>query len=203
MDVSRETRDRLACLVGLLLRWNARINLIGGSAPAEEIWRRHIANSLQLAPLMGTAARAMDLGSGAGFPGLVLALATGVPFTLVEADRRKAAFLREAARLTRAPVLVHPGRIGSARLDPAPLITARALAPISQLLEYAEPLLAQGGVCLFPKGASGEQELTAAAAGWQMVVQRVPSRTAPRSTIFRISEIARAGGSVRPVRPKP
>jgi 16S rRNA (guanine527-N7)-methyltransferase len=199
VDVSRETRDRLADLVGLLLRWNARINLIA-RADEDEIWHRHIADSLQLVPLMKRPARAIDLGSGGGFPGLVLALATGVPFTLIEADRRKAAFLAEAARVTKAPATIHAGRIEGARLAPAPLITARALSPIAELLAYGAPLLAEGGVCLFPKGATGESELTTAAGQWQMTIERFPSRTAPHSTIFRISEIARAGASVKPGR---
>ena len=99
-------------------------------------------------------ARAIDLGSGAGFPGLILALATSSQFDLIEADQRKAAFLREAARVTGAPVRIHATRIESAGLAPAPLITARAVAPLSKLLALAAPLLAPGGHCLFLKGAS-------------------------------------------------
>ncbi len=195
-DVPRETHNRLRAFTRLLTHWNRRINLTA-DADQDAIWRRHILDSLQLAPLMGKPTAAIDLGSGAGFPGLVLALATGVPFTLIEADRRKAAFLSEAVRLTGASATVHVGRIEDARLQPAPLVTARAVAPLTRLLTLAAPLLTAEGVCLFPKGVSAETELTAAVLQWQMTVERFPSRTAPRSTIFRISEIAHAGAGVQ------
>lgn len=194
VDVSRETSDRLRNYTALLLRWNSRINLIGPSAP-DEVWERHVLDSLQLAPMLAGVARAVDLGSGAGLPGLVLAIATGVPFTLVEADRRKAAFLTEAARQTAAPVTVLSQRAEHLQIPPAPAVTARALAPLRILLGLAQPLLAEGGFCLFPKGARADEELTDAATEWQMNVQRFASRTSPQSSIFRISEIARARGA--------
>ena len=190
-DVSRETRAALEKYSALLLRWNRTVNLV---APGDEpqLWERHIANSLQLAPLICQPIdRAIDLGSGAGFPGLILALATGIPFDLVEADQRKAAFLREAARITGAPVRVHAVRIESADLPPAPLITARALAPLPKLLDLAAPLLAPGGQCLFLKGISAQTELTHAAAQWHMRVERIPSRTAPDACILRITDLRR------------
>ncbi len=135
--------------------------------------------------------RAIDLGSGAGFPGLVLALATRVPFDLIESDQRKAAFLREAARLTGAPVRVHAVRIEAANVGPAPLITARGLAPLPRLLSLAAPLLTKSGECLFLKGAGAEAELTQSTAKWHMQVERIPSRTAPDACILRISELCR------------
>ena len=119
----------------------------------------------------------------------MLAIATGSPFDLVEADQRKATFLREAARLTAAPVSVHAVRIEVAAIRPAPLITARALAPLDTLLRWASPLLMLGGTCLLPKGRGVEDELTTAAARWHMHVLRTPSRTDPSATILRISEI--------------
>jgi len=187
-DVPRETLD---CFAALLIRWNRTVNLI---APKDQaaLWDRHIADSLQLAPLMVPRPdRAIDLGSGAGFPGLVLAIATGVPFDLIEADKRKAAFLREAARVTGAPVRIHATRIEAARIPPAPLITARALAPLPRLLTLAAPLLAPDGICLFLKGGNAQAELTEAAAQWHMQVQSVPSRTAADACIFRISHLNR------------
>jgi 16S rRNA (guanine527-N7)-methyltransferase len=188
-SVSRETRQRLAAYVDLLLRWQRTINLIS-QRDAGQIWTRHIADSLQLAPLIppGTD-RGIDLGSGAGLPGLVLAIATGIPFDLIEADHRKAAFLREAARLTAAPATIHATRIEAAPVLPAPLVTARAVAPLDTLLGWAFPLLAPNGICLFPKGRGVEDELTSAAAQWHMHVVRTPSRTDPSATILRISEI--------------
>ncbi len=187
------SEDRLAALgrfAELLLRWNRTVNLIARRDEAN-LWDRHIADSLQLAALLpGPApARAIDLGSGGGFPGLVLAIATGIAFDLVESDQRKAAFLREAARIAGAPATVHATRIEAARIPPAPLITARALAPLPDLLALAAPLLAENGVCLFLKGANADTELTAAAARWHMRTERFPSRTAPGASILRISEI--------------
>ena len=176
----------------LLLRWQRTINLIS-ARDIEYVWPRHIADSLQLLPLIPPDTdRAIDLGSGAGLPGLVLAIATGLPFDLVESDHRKAAFLREAARLTGAPATIHATRIETASVPPARLITARALAPLPILLRWASPLLAPGGICLFPKGRSAEDELTDAASKWHMHIERTPSRTDTSATIFRISEITPA-----------
>ena len=190
--VSRETHERLTAYVELLLRWQRTINLIS-PRDVEQIWTRHIADSLQLAALIPPQiGRGIDLGSGAGLPGLVLAIATGLHFDLVEADQRKAAFLREAARVTGAATTIHASRIEAVSIAPAPLVTARALAPLATLLGWAVKFLAPGGICLFPKGRSAEDELTAAASQWQMQIHRTPSRTDPSATIFRISEIGPA-----------
>jgi 16S rRNA (guanine527-N7)-methyltransferase len=191
VDVSRETHEALDRFASLLLRWNRTVNLIS-RADEQHLWKRHIDDSLQLLPLMAPLpSRAIDLGAGAGFPGLVLALASGVHFDLIEADQRKCAFLREAARATRASVQIHPVRIGTASLPPAPLVCARALAPLPGLLEMAAPLLAAGGQCLFLKGANVATELTHAAAEWQMQVDQIPSRTDPQACILRICNPAR------------
>jgi len=190
-DVSRETLRALELFASLLLRWNQTLNLL---ARRDEplVWERHIADSLQLARWMTPRPeRAIDLGSGAGFPGLILAIATGVPFDLIEADQRKAAFLREAARATGAPIHVHAIRIEAANLPPALLVTARAVAPLPKLLALAAPLLAPGGMCLFLKGAGVDAELTAASAEWHMDLERIPSRTAPNASVLRISKLAR------------
>lgn len=191
LEVSRETRDRLDQYVALLLRWNRTVNLIA-RADEPHVWQRHIADSLQLLPFLTPASeRAIDLGSGAGFPGLVLAVASGVHFHLIEADHRKSAFLREAARITGAPVDVHTVRIEAAALQPAPLITARACAPLPRLLDLASRLLSAGGLCLFLKGENAAAELTHAESKWQMQVDRIPSRTSPSACILRISNRAR------------
>lgn len=194
LSVSRETEEKLASFVDLLLRWNGRINLVSARS-AEDVWHRHIADALQLLPLAPPAPeRVIDIGSGAGFPGLVLAVATGRETHLVEADKRKAAFLSQAAaRLGLPNVRVHPRRVEAAPLPKAALLTARALAPLPVLLRHAHALLAPGGVALFPKGRTAEQELTNASRDWIMRAERFPSRTDPASTIFRISEIRPAG----------
>jgi 16S rRNA (guanine527-N7)-methyltransferase len=190
-DVSRETRQALERFVALLLRWNQTVNLI---ARRDEpfVWERHIADSLQLIPLIsGSAGHAIDLGSGGGFPGLVLAAAIGMPFELIEADQRKATFLREAARVIGAPVRVHASRIEGTAVEPAPLVTARALAPLPRLLELAAPLLSSNGQCLFLKGANVQAELTHAAAQWHMRVELIASQTRPGACILRISDLKR------------
>jgi 16S rRNA (guanine527-N7)-methyltransferase len=185
------TRERLERFAALLLRWNATLNLIA-PADAPVLWQRHIADSLQLVPLLPDGVqRAIDLGSGGGFPGLVLAIATGVHFDLIESDRRKASFLRSAVLETAAPATVHACRIEQADLPPARLVTARALAPLPRLLPLAARLLAPDGVCLFLKGARVDQELADAAADWTMQVDRVPSQTGGDGVILRLSELRR------------
>lgn len=189
--VSRETAERLDAFVALVLAWNRTINLIG-KQDAAQIRARHLDDSLALLPHLPEGfGRAIDLGSGGGFPGLVLAIATGRPFDLVESDQRKAAFLREAARVTGAPATVHAARIEAVRLAPAPLVTARALAPLATLLGWAAPLLAPGGVCVFPKGRTAEEELTQAREQWHMRVEQWSNPLAPDARILRLSEISR------------
>lgn len=185
-----ETTARLDAFLDLLLRWNARINLVA-ERDTETIRSRHIADSLQLASLLpATPGPIADLGSGAGFPGLVLAVATGRETHLVESDRRKAAFLTEAAaRLGLSHVRVHPTRIETATLPPLAAITARALAPLVVLLPHAARFLAPGGVAIFPKGRTAEAELTDALPHWHLQVERFASRTDPSATIFRLSEL--------------
>jgi 16S rRNA (guanine527-N7)-methyltransferase len=193
LHVKQDVRERIDCFATLLERWNATVNLV---APTDipTLRSRHIDDSLQLVSLIPPHTdRAIDLGSGGGFPGLVLSIATGIPFDLIESDRRKAAFLREAAREAGAPATVHAVRIEGALLPPAPLVTARALARLPRLLALAQPLLAPAGTCLFLKGAGVADELTEAATQWHMRIERWPSRTDKAAAILRISEIARVG----------
>jgi 16S rRNA (guanine527-N7)-methyltransferase len=187
------SEQRLRQLAGLVEKWSAKINLVSkGDLP--HIWERHVLDSLALVPLLPAEKKfAIDLGSGAGFPGLVLAIATGIPFTLIESDRRKAAFLVEAARVTGAPVTVICERIEVAKTVPAPLVTARALAPLDRLIGLALPHLAPGGVCLFPKGRTAAAELTQARTLWQMEVATFASAANPESSILRLENIRHAG----------
>jgi len=192
--VPRETETQLRAFLALLQRWTARINLVADQDDAA-IWHRHILDSLQLAPLIPPReGPIVDLGSGAGFPGLVLALVTGRPTHLIEADKRKAAFLLEATRtLGLHHAQVHPYRIEATTPPPAAVVTARALAPLPELLRYAHRLLLPEGVALFPKGRGVQDELTAAARHWTMRTEQFPSRTDPAGTILRLSEIRPAG----------
>ncbi len=191
-DIPAHQRSALEAYAALLERWNARINLVS-PRDIPRLWERHIDDAAQLLPLVPPGTRRIaDLGSGAGLPGLVLAILTGHETHLVERDQRKAAFLREAARVTGAPAMVHAA--DAATLPPigADLVTARALAPLPVLLPLALRHLAPGGTCLFPKGATASAELTAAAKDWTMIVERFPSRTDPSATILRLTEVARA-----------
>lgn len=190
-DAARDAR--LAAYRDLLLRWNATINLVSARTAAE-IESRHIADCLQLLPLIPAQGAFADLGAGAGLPGLVLAAAMPErDIHLVESDRRKAAFLVEAAgRLGLTRAKIHAVRIEQARLPPLAAVTARALAPLPVLLGWAAMLLAPDGVAIFPKGRSAAQELTTAAADWHFTAERFDSRTDPEATILRLSEIRRA-----------
>jgi 16S rRNA (guanine527-N7)-methyltransferase len=190
---SPETIERLAAFRDLLLRWNARINLISGGTAAD-IDQRHIADCAQMQPLLPMDGPIADLGSGAGLPGLVLAiLQPAREVNLVESDKRKAAFLVEASAQLKLPMVhVHACRAENAKLPPLSAITARALAPLATLLPYADKFLAPSGVAVFPKGKTAEKELTEAAQGWHFTCERFPSITNPEATILRLSNIHRA-----------
>ncbi|KXV61479.1 16S rRNA methyltransferase [Acetobacter senegalensis] len=190
MHVSRETKERLEAFVALLEKWNPRINLVS-SRDMAFVWDRHVRDSLQIAPLVQGASSFIDLGSGGGFPGVITAIATNVPGTLIESDQRKAAFLREAARVTVAPVKVLAERIEQATPEPAPIVTARALAALPKLLEWTAPLLAKGGKAVFLKGQQAEDELTEARRNWHMDVCIHPSVTSHDGVILEVSNLER------------
>jgi 16S rRNA (guanine527-N7)-methyltransferase len=193
LDVSRETLDRLSAHLDLLSKWQKSINLVGPATLADP-WRRHVVDSGQLAPLIPEGARTLaDLGSGAGFPGLVLAiLRPALAVTLIESDARKAAFLIEAARtVSAANVTVLSTRAESAQAGTFDVITSRALAPLSVLLTLAEGLCTQSTAYLFPKGRRVHDELTAARKGWMMTIEEFPSATDPSAALLRLTKLAR------------
>jgi 16S rRNA (guanine527-N7)-methyltransferase len=194
--VSRETLDRLTVYLELLRKWNGAINLVGASTLADP-WRRHFWDSAQLLPLLPEnpdPLRLVDLGSGGGFPGLVLAVAAGarVEAHLVESDRRKATFLREAARVTGAAAVVHSER--AEVLSPAinaDVITARALAPIAVILELAAAFVQPTTQFLLLKGSQTHNELTDARKHWTMDVDMHPSRSDASGFIVQIKRAIR------------
>jgi 16S rRNA (guanine527-N7)-methyltransferase len=192
LDVSRETLLRLSAYLELLRRWQRAVNLVGAST-LEDPWRRHMLDCAQLVPHVPAGAQTvLDLGSGAGLPGLVLAL-LGVPgVQLVESDQRKVLFLREAARITGAPVVIHARRIEQLGGLAADVVTARALAPLPRLLALAEPLLTPRSLCLFLKGKTGERELTDARQSWHMTAEVVPSRSGPSGVLLKLQGVGRA-----------
>lgn len=195
--VSRETADRLDRLVAVLLEWQRHTNLVAAST-LPQLWIRHIADSLQLIPLAPAARAWIDLGSGAGFPGLAIACAlaqtSGVTVHLVESVGKKCTFLREAIRQIDLPAIVHCARVE----DLAPkfdanieVVTARALAPLGRLLDLAAPLLKTGAVGLFPKGQDVASELTEAAKYWSIEASIAPSVTSPASGIVVVRKLER------------
>jgi 16S rRNA (guanine527-N7)-methyltransferase len=191
MPVSRETMERLAAYLKLLAQWQRAINLVGRSTMADP-WRRHILDSAQLFRFLPQpSGRIADIGSGAGLPGIVLAI-MGVPAVhLVEADRRKAQFLREVARqLGLTAVTVHAERIEALALT-VNCVTARALAPLSTLLELAAPLLEQDGRLILLKGRNAEVELAEARHRWTMRVSVETSEADAHGRILIIDEVQR------------
>lgn len=198
-NVSRETEQLLERYVALLQKWNRAINLIGKSTE-REIWDRHIADSLQLMPLIPkTVKTAADFGSGAGLPGMVLAIARPeIHFSLVEQDQRKAAFLQEVVGqlgLTNVRVLATDINRTDETFD---LITARALAPLSELCALAYPRLARGAICLFPKGRNFANEIETARERWNGNFQIIHSTTQKDASVISISELSTPGNAEHP-----
>jgi 16S rRNA (guanine527-N7)-methyltransferase len=195
--VSRETEDRLQRYVDLLLEWQAKTNLVAPST-LPTLWTRHIADSLQLLSLVPSAVLWADLGSGGGFPGIVLACGLAetpaAMIHLVERNAKKAAFLREALRVTGSSGTVHLADIGdnvdriTGKVD---CVTARALAPLHQLIGYAEPLVRRGAKALFLKGQDVEAELTEATKYWNIKPQLHSSRTGGHGWIVELNRIER------------
>jgi 16S rRNA (guanine527-N7)-methyltransferase len=188
--VSRETLERLDIYVALLAKWRKTINLISETSFAD-VWTRHIADSAQLLSFARNAKIWVDMGSGAGFPGMVVAIqlagTAGARVHLIESDQRKCGFLREIARATGAPVEIHNERIEIAATgitDIVDVVTARALAPLPRLIALAKIWLDDGAVGIFPRGKTGMQ--TGSLSDYQNVYQIAFSR----SRIDRASEIA-------------
>jgi 16S rRNA (guanine527-N7)-methyltransferase len=198
-DVSRETCERLELFVELLERWNKRVNLVSKRS-LSDIWRRHIADSAQLlAAIPQYEGALVDVGSGAGFPGLVLAI-MGLPNVhLVESSARKCAFLREARRITGCAAEVHNFHLGTdeAAIDELPsaaVITARAVSPLANLLDIVYPIVYDRTCCIFPKGARVDDELKAARQRWEFELQPVPSTMDADGVILKIDNIRRRKG---------
>lgn len=196
LDVSRETLVRLEQFAALLTRWNARINLVASST-VPDLWGRHILDSTQIFALAPRSTRHwVDLGSGGGFPALICAILAreGLPechFTLIESDKRKCAFLTTAARDLDLPVRVIAERAEAVPGQSADVVSARALAPLPDLLPLVAAHLGQNGVALLPKGKNHAAELAAARAGWQFDADAVESQTDPLARVLILKGIAR------------
>lgn len=190
--VSRETLDVLASYARMLLQWNATHNLISRNSEAD-IWRRHIQDSTQVYALAPQAKTWIDLGSGAGLPGVVAAIldkgaGRDTAFTLVESNQKKTAFLRAVTRRFGLKINVLDQRIESVDSQPYDVVSARALTSLDQLLLYAQRFVGERTICLFPKGRTIEQEFVEAQKNWNIRAQAFPSRTDDTSVILRIEE---------------
>jgi 16S rRNA (guanine527-N7)-methyltransferase len=194
VPVSRETEARLAIFVDLLDRWRHKTNLISNPTFAT-VWTRHIADSAQLSALAPDAKRWVDLGSGAGFPGLVIAIqlagVSGAVVHCIESDRRKCAFLREAACATGAAAVIHPQRVEA--IDPESLgavdaVTARAFAPLPLTVKLARPWMERGAIAVFPRGESAKEQIAALPEAGAYAIEPLPSVVNPRAAILRIRQ---------------
>ena len=184
---------RLETYADLLKDWNSRHNLVSAGSLAD-MWRRHFWDSAQLAPLVPTDARTLaDLGSGAGFPGLVLAemLRDRLAVTLFEATTKKCAFLKEAASAMSLPITIRNQRMESSAHQAFDVVTARACAPLPRLLDYAQNFLGPNSVCLFLKGQNVGSELTEAHKSWSMEARQIPSQSDPSGVIVELKALAR------------
>lgn len=195
IPVSRETESRLVRYLDLLHEWQSKTNLVASST-LPHLWTRHVADSLQLLTIAPEARTWVDLGSGAGFPGVVLACAlaekSGAMVHLVERNTKKAAFLREALRITSAPGIVHAAGIEDVVESiqrPIDCVTARALAPLHQLIGFAEPLVKRGAKALFLKGQDVGSELTEATRCWKIKPLLHSSRTGGQGWIVELDQI--------------
>lgn len=193
-DVSRETLERLEVYSALLQKWNPRINLVAPSTLSDHA-ERHFLDSVQIANIAPSSWKAwVDLGSGGGFPGMLVAILAAergeaVQITLVESDQRKATFLRTVSRETNTPVTVISQRIEATAPLNADVISARALAPLPALIGLAKPHLSANGTCLFHKGAGWQKEVAEAQAQWRFTVEAHKSRTHQDAVILELKEI--------------
>ncbi len=196
-DVSRETLERLEIYDKLLRKWNPAINLVSPST-VDALWTRHFLDSAQLLEIMPDhAASWCDIGTGGGFPGIVIAILAhdikrDFRMTCIESDVRKATFLRTVLRETGVAAEVISERIESAPSQGADVLSARALAPLNKLLEFAERHLSQNGICLFPKGARYQEEIDEALKNWCFEITKTPSVTSSDAAILTIGAIKRA-----------
>ena len=197
LGVSRETEDKLDALCALVVKWNPAINLVSKTT-LPEIWSRHVLDSAQLFAFVPSyACNWLDLGSGAGFPGLVLAilaedLKPNFNITLVESDQRKAVFLSEAVRTLAATASVKCQRIEDLLPQNANIVSARALAPLEVLCGFAKTHLSANGIAIFPKGVNYESEIAKARASWRFSIQTTPSHSDPTAAIISLKDIVNA-----------
>jgi 16S rRNA (guanine527-N7)-methyltransferase len=187
--VSRETIERLTVYLETLVKWNERINLVGRGSLVDP-WRRHMLDSAQLLEYLPQSESGIaDFGTGAGFPGLVLALMGAKNVVLLDSDSRKCVFLQEVARLTGARIEIRNARLEALAPWPLAAVTARAVAPLERLIPLIQGFIELGAVALLPKGREWQQELTRIRAQWEIRAEVFPSKSDGGGRVLRISEV--------------
>lgn len=188
-QASREALDKLKLYAARLVEWNEKFNLVA-PATIPVLWTRHFLDSAQLVPYLPKGRSTLaDMGSGAGFPGLVLAVLTDHKIHLIESTGKKAQFLSAVAEELKLDVEVHNARIESLRLK-ADIVTARALKALPELLGYANHLIKKESICLFPKGQKLDEELTEAAKWWKFEAEKKPSLSDPSGTVLILRHLS-------------
>ncbi|MUH05317.1 16S rRNA (guanine(527)-N(7))-methyltransferase RsmG [Commensalibacter sp. ESL0379] len=190
-SVSRETIEKLEIYISLLQQWNKKINLVSQQG-MDQVWKRHVYDSFQLIRYLDSSVKSIaDLGSGGGFPGLILALSTDIPVILIESDMRKTIFLREVLRKTKTQATVLCQRIENVNAISADVVTARALTSLTQLLEFSKNILNKNGYCLFLKGRSVNLEIEEAQKNWKINYKTFSSQTNADGVIVKINQFER------------
>lgn len=190
-SVSRETIEKLEIYISLLQQWNKKINLVSQQG-MDQVWKRHVYDSFQLIRYLDSSVKSIaDLGSGGGFPGLILALSTDIPVILIESDKRKTIFLREVLRQTKTQATVLCQRIENVNAISADVVTARALTSLTQLLEFSKNILNKNGYCLFLKGRSVNLEIEEAQKDWKINYKTFSSQTNADGVIVKINQFER------------
>lgn len=192
-NVSRETLERLEIYAELIRKWNPKINLVSRNSLAD-LWERHVEDSLQVFSAVQPKGHWVDLGSGGGLPGLVVAICAiehpDLTVTMVESDQRKSAFLRTCLRETGATARIISKRIESLESLEADVLSARALAELAQLLDYTDLHLKPGGIALFPKGVRWKKEVDAARQRWKFDLEPIKSKTESEAAILKITGVS-------------
>ena len=192
-SVSRETIEKLEIYISLLQQWNKKINLVSQQG-MDQVWKRHVYDSFQLIRYLDSSVKSIaDLGSGGGFPGLILALSTDIPVILIESDKRKtiSIFLREVLRQTKTQATVLCQRIENVNAISVDVVTARALTSLTQLLEFSKNILNKNGYCLFLKGRSVNLEIEEAQKNWKINYKTFSSQTNADGVIVKINQFER------------
>lgn len=190
-SVSRETIEKLEIYISLLQQWNKKINLVSQQG-MDQVWKRHVYDSFQLIRYLDSSVKSIaDLGSGGGFPGLILALSTDIPVILIESDMRKTIFLREVLRQTKTQATVLCQRIENVNAISVDVVTARALTSLTQLLKFSKNILNKNGYCLFLKGRSVNLEIEEAQKDWKINYKTFSSQTNADGVIVKINQFER------------